>query len=136
MIIIENLRPGTLVLPLTKVTLRKNSQARLPASTPEIERAVKAGWIRIIEPDTDLESENRGIDSSETSRSAHDWQIDYSQVQSGKITISDRSTGRSLVAEITERKGEQHFTLKNFGTVKGAQFWPTGLALEHFDAAD
>ncbi|MBM3329794.1 MAG: hypothetical protein FJY67_10045, partial [Calditrichaeota bacterium] len=130
MIIIENLRPGRLVLPQTKTTLQRNGQARLPAATPEIERAVKAGWIRIVETESNLDEA-----SSESSRpTAHDWQIDYSQAQSGKITITDRSTGRHLEAEVAERKGEQHYTLKNFGTVKGMQFWPTGAALDIFDA--
>jgi len=173
MITIENCRPVLLLLPLSKVTLKPKGRVSFPESSAEIERAVKAGWVRIVEPDSSLQSDEKAGDSarteSDTSKSpvtestvadsipagipsknpvspltdagsirpaTHDWLIDYADVKNGNITISDRSTGRSIVTEIAEKKGEQHFTLKNLGTVKSQQFWPTALALEQFDAAE
>jgi len=173
MITIENCRPVLLLLPLSKVTLKPRGRASFPDSSAEIERAVKAGWVRIVVPDSSLQSDEKTGDSahteSDTSKSpatkspvadetpagipskspvstpidadsirpaTHDWFIDYSDVEDGNVTISDRSTGRSIVAEIAEKKGEQHFTLKNLGTVKGQQLWPTAQALEKFDATE
>jgi len=128
--------------------------------TEEIQKAIDAGWVKIIpKPETDHEagqtprvvslpgSADAATGSTPTVVSAtrttdaakpasHDWVIDYSEVETGTITIRDESTGRSLSAEIAERKGEQHFTLKNFGTVKAQQWWPTAQALEKFDATE
>ena len=173
MITIENCRPVLLLLPLSKVTLKPKGRAAFPESSAEIERAVKAGWVRIVEPDSSLRSDEKTGDSahteSDTSKSlvtespvtdsipagipsnnpvstlpnagsirpaTHDWLIDYSDVENGNVSISDRSTGKMIVAEIAEKKGEQHFTLKTLGTVKGQQLWPTAQALERFDAAE
>lgn len=141
MIIVENLRPGTLLLSASKLTLPKASRISLPESNSEIERAVKAGWVRIVPPQIVLPVKpNPSLPLSDSSSDAsrqivHDWLIDYAEAGNGKITITDRSTGKTASTEIAERKGEQHFTLKNFGTVKLQQFWPTSQALELFDAA-
>jgi len=144
MITIENCRPVLLLLPLSKVTLKPKGRAAFPESNAEIERAVKAGWVKIVEPEGSSDKvESTGNPTSASGELTvtgrlipHDWLIDYAEVESDKITISDRSTGRTIVAEIAEKKGEQHFTLKNLGTVKLQQYWPTAQALEKFDATE
>ena len=141
MIQIISFRTSVLLLPLSKLVLRPNVPTTVVAMTDEIRKAVAAGWVKVVEtpsptptstPITPLVSQPATTDAPNPI--VHDWLIDYAGVESGTVTISDRSTGKSLVAEIAERKGDQHFTLKNFGTVKAQQWWPTAQALERFDA--
>lgn len=143
MITIENCRPAILLLPQSKVSLKPGGRVSFPETNSEVERAVKAGWVKVVEPVTpglpaNSSTQNaEGKSGSDASHPAgHDWLVDYSDVENGNVTITDRSSSRSIVAEIAEKKGEQHFTLKNLGTVKLQQYWPTALALEHFDATE
>jgi hypothetical protein len=143
MITIENCRPTILLLPVSKVTLKPKGRVSLLESTAEIERAVKSGWVKIVDPEagavsdqSDSPRSDSGLPHEASLPAGHDWLIDYTEAEDGKITISDRSTGRSVVAEVAERKGDQHYTLRNLGTVKMQQYWPTALALEQFDAAE
>ena len=84
------------------------------------------------------ETSSQDADSEESNSKApsHDWEVDYSHADEGEITVSDKISGRQITGEIAERKGEQHFTLKDIGTVKKQQFWPTVQALEQFDSGE
>ena len=122
---IVNARPGVLVLPQSKLILKPKEIVEVEKLTDELQQALSKGWV-----------ENVNEVSSMDKLPTHDWEIDYSQVDDGKVIITDKVTGRRIEGEIAERKGEQYFTLKEIGTVKKQQFWPKAQALEHFDGSD
>lgn len=134
--IIQNNRAGILVLPKSKLTLRRGAQVEVPALGEELQNAVNKGWVKVITPEESKPNEKTGAQDDAGKTPLREWEIDYSQAKNGAITITDRTTGKSIQAEVSERKGEQYFTLKNFGTVKGQTFWPTTQALERLDAAE
>jgi len=57
-------------------------------------------------------------------------------VEENLVTITDKISGKSVTDKIQEKKGNQHFTLKDIGTVKKQQFWPTAQAMEQIDGAE
>ena len=136
MTIIQNNRPGILVLPKSKLVLKRGAQTEVPALSEELQNAFQKGWVKVITPEDAKQNEKTGAQDDSGKTSPREWEIDYSQAKSGTIFIRDRASGRALTAEIAEKKGDQYFTLKNFGTVKGQTFWPTAQALERFDAAE
>ncbi len=121
---IVNRRPGILVLPQSKLILKPKEKIEVEDLTDELQQAVSKGWVKIVDADT-----------STAKAPTHDWEVDYSSADEGVVVVSDKVTGRQLDGEIVERKGERYFTLKDIGTVKGQQYWPTAQALEHFDGA-
>jgi len=134
--IIQNNRPSILALPKSKLALKPDAQAEVPTLNEELQNAIQRGWVKVI---ANEESEQDAkINTRDDTGKSHprEWDIDYSSANTGTIVIRDRASGRSLSAEIVEKKGEQYFTLKHFGTVKGQQFWPTAQALEQVDAAE
>ncbi len=124
MIRIKNQRPCILVLPVSRLTLKPKETVEVEELTNELRQALSKGWVENV-------NEVESTDKLPT----HDWEVDYSQVDEGVVIVSDKVTGRKIEGEIAERKGEQYFTLKEIGTVKKQQFWPTAQALERFDDA-
>ena len=121
---IVNARPGILVLPRSKLTLKLKETVEVEKLTDELRLAVSREWIELVEED-----------APELKAPVHDWEIDYSRADAGVVIVSDKVTGRKIEGEIAERKGERYFTLRDLGTVKGQQYWPTAQALERFDDA-
>ncbi len=119
---IINQRPGILVLPQSKLVLKPNETVDIEQLTDELRQALSKGWVKTVESN-----------SSPVKAPVHEWGVDYSKVDEGVVIVSDKATGREIVGEIVERKGERYFMLKDIGTVKGQQFWPTAQALERFD---
>jgi len=119
---IVNKRPGILVLPQSKLILKPKEKVEVEDLTDELQRAVSQGWVEIADENT-----------LTAKAPTHDWEVDYSGADEGVVIVSDKVTGRQLNGEIIERKGDQYFTLKDIGTVKKQQFWPTVQALEQFD---
>ena len=134
--IIKNKRAGILVLPKSKLVLKSGAQIEIASLSEELQTAVQKGWVRVVAPEESKPGEKTDVQDDEGKSAPREWEIDYAQAKSGTIIIRDRASGRTLPAEIAEKKGEQYFTLKNFGTVKGQTFWPTAQALERFDAAE
>jgi len=134
--IIKNKRAGILVLPKSKLVLKPGAQIEIASLSEELQTAVQKDWIKFVTPEESQPNDKTGSQDDLGKTPPREWEIDYSQVKGGKILVRDRASGRTLPAEIAEKKGEQYFTLKNFGTVKGQQFWPTAQALERFDAAE
>ena len=137
--LIINKRRCILVLPQSKLILKPGESIAVEDLTEELQKAVTKGWVKLDNtspktPVTSLKVANS--DESNSKTPIHDWEVDYSQADEGEITVSDKISGRKITGEIAERKGEQHFTLKDIGTVKKQQFWPTAQALEHFDGAE
>jgi len=123
-------RPGILVLPQSRMILKPKDPVPVEDITDEIQKAVDKGWVKI-------EDENQEPSESKTDNAAsHDWEVDYSRVEENLIVIKDKISGRSITGEILEKKGNQHFTLKDIGTVKKNQFWPTAQAMEIIDGAE
>jgi len=122
---IVNKRPGILVLPQSKLILKPKETVEVEELSDELQLAVSKDWVKLVDADTPT-----------AKATAHDWEVEYSQVDEGVVVVSDKVTGRQLNGEIVERKGEQYFTLKDIGTVKGQQYWATAQALEHFDGSD
>ena len=119
---IINKRKCILILPQSKLVLKPRAIVAVDDLTEELQMAVTKGWVKLTENETLVEK-----------ASSHDWEVDYSHAAEGEITISDKLSGKQITGEIDERKGEQHFTLKDIGTVKKQQFWPKAQALKHFD---
>ena len=122
---IVNERPCILVLPQSKLILKPGEKVEVENLTDELRQALSKGWV-----------ENVDEVASTEKPPTHDWEVDYSKVDDGMVIIIDKVTGRKIEGEVVERKGEQYFTLKEIGTVKKQQFWPTAQALEMFDAAE
>ena len=122
---IVNTRPCMLVLPQSKLILKPGEKVEVENLTDELRQALSKGWVETVDADT-------STDKVPT----HDWEVDYSSAEEGVVIVSDKATGRKIEGEIAERKGERYFTLKDIGTVKKQQFWPTAQALEHFDGSD
>jgi len=110
-------RPGILVLPQSKLILKPKDTVSVEEITDEIQNAIDKGWVKI-------EDENQESSEPKTDNSvSHDWEVDYSQVEDNQVIIKDLISDRSITGEILEKKGNQHFTLKDIGTVKKNQFW-------------
>ena len=122
---IINNRPSILVLPQSKLVLKPNQTIGIETLTDELQEAVSRSWVNLVEKETPT-----------TTVPAHDWVIDDQQAKEGVVSITDKATGKQINGEIVEEKGKQYFTLKEIGTVKGSQYWPTTQALEYFDAVD
>ena len=123
-------RPGILVLPQSKMILKPKDSVPVEDISDEIQKALDKGWVKI-------EDENQESSEQKTDNSAsHDWEVDYSRVEENLVIIQDKISGRSITGEIQEKKGNQHFTLKDIGTVKKNQFWPTAQAMEIIDGAE
>ncbi|MDP8237887.1 MAG: hypothetical protein P9X24_02245 [Candidatus Hatepunaea meridiana] len=133
---IINKRRCILVLPQSKLILKPRASIIVDELTEELQKAITKGWIKLEDEGTKASEAGSQVPDSEDSNSkahAHDWEVDYSHADEGEITVSDKLSGRQITGEIDERKGEQHFTLKDIGTVKKQQFWPRAQALKHFD---
>jgi len=128
---IINQRPGILILPQSKLIFKPKAVISIEEITDEVQRAIDKGWVK-------LEDEKQEISESKTNSDtpAHDWEVDYSRVEENLVTITDKISGRSVTGEIQEKKGDQHFTLKDIGTVKKQQFWPTAQAMEIIDGTE
>jgi len=123
-------RPGILLLPQSKLILKPKDPVPVDDITDEIRKAIDKGWVKI-------EDENQESSELKTDNSvSHDWEVDYSRVEENLVVIKDKISGRSITGEIQEKKGSQHFTLKDIGTVKKNQFWPTAQAMEMIDGAE
>jgi|GEM_PF-5002480 len=136
---IINKRRCILVLPQSKLILKPEMSVAVEELNEELQKAIAKGWIKLEDKGTKTSKAESQVPDSEDSNSktqAHDWEVDYSHADEGEITVSDKISGRQITGEIAERKGEQHFTLKDIGTVKKQQFWPTVQALEQFDGAE
>ena len=136
---IINKRRCILVLPESKLILKPRASVAVKELTEELQKAIAKGWIKLEDEGTKTSKAESQVPDSEDSNSkapAHDWEVDYSNADEGEITVSDKISGRQITGEIVERKGDQYFTLKEIGTVKGQQYWPTSQALEHFDGSD
>ena len=125
-----NQRPGILILPESKLIFKPEASISVEEVSDEVQKAITKGWLK-LEDDTQATTEP--ISSTDT---PHDWEVDYSRVEENLITITDKTTGKSLTGEILEKKGNQHFVLKDIGTVKKNQFWAKAQALEQFDGTE
>ena len=126
-----NQRPGILILPQSKLIFKPKTSMQVEEINDEVQKAINKGWLK-------LEDENQepSGSSSESETISHDWEVDYSRVEENLVTITDKISGKSLTGEIQEKKGNQHFALKDIGTVKKNQFWPTAQAMEQIDGAE
>ena len=122
---IINQRPGILVLPQSKLVLKPNETVDVEQLTDELSQAISKGWVKTVESNP-----------APTKAPVHEWGVDYSKVEEGVVIVSDKATGREIEGEIAERKGERYFMLKEIGTVKGQQYWPTAQALERFNGGE
>jgi len=128
---IINQRPGILILPQSKLIFKPKSTIEVEEIADEIQKAIDKGWVQLGNGKTETSQPTADSDTP-----AHDWEVDYSRVNDNLVTITDKLSGRSVTGEIQEKKGAQHFTLKDIGTVKKNQFWPTAQAMEQFDGAE
>jgi hypothetical protein len=126
-----NQRPGILILPESKLIFKPEASIMVEEIPDEVQRAISKGWLKLVGDNTEA---SPTITDSESP--AHDWEVDYSRVEENLVMITDKISGRSVTGEILEKKGEQHFTLKDIGTVKRQQFWPKAQALEQFDGTE
>ena len=124
-------RPGILILPQSRLILKSKEPVTVEDISDEIQKAIDKGWVKIEDENQELSGSN-----PESETVSHDWEVDYSRVEENLVTITDKISGRSLTGEIQEKKGNQHFTLKDIGTVKKNQFWATAQAMEKLDAAE
>ena len=123
-------RPGILILPQSKLIFKPKASIHVEEITDEIQKAIDKGWVKI-------EDENQeSSEPKDDNTVSHDWEVDYSRVEENLVIIKDKISGRSITGEIQEKKGNQHFTLKDIGTVKKNQFWPTAQAMEIIDGAE
>ena len=122
-----NQRPSILILPESKLIFKPKASLMVEEISEEVNQAISKGWLK-------LDGEKAETSISETP--AHDWEVDYSRVEENLVKITDKISGRSVTGEILEKKGDQHFTLKDVGTVKKQQFWPKAQALEQFDGTE
>jgi hypothetical protein len=126
-----NQRPGILILPESKLIFKLGASITVEEISDEVQRAISKGWLKL---DCDKAESSSVITDAEAP--AHDWEVDYSRVEENLVIITDKISGISVTGEILEKKGEQHFTLKDIGTVKKQQFWATAQALEQFDGTE
>ena len=128
---IINQRPGILILPESKLIFKPKAAISVEEITDEVQRAIDKGWVKLGSDKTETLQPTANTDTP-----AHDWEVDYSRIEENLVTIKDKLSGRSVTGEIQEKKGDQYFTLKDIGTVKGQQYWPKAQALEQFDGAE
>ena len=128
---IRNLRPGILLLPESKLIFKAKASITVETISDEVQKAIDKGWVKL-----ESDEEEKSLSASNTDQRAHDWEVDYSRIEENLVTITDALSGRSVTGEIQEKKGNQHYTLKDVGTVKRQQYWPKAQALEQFDAAE
>ena len=128
---IKNLRPGILLLPESKLIFKAKASITVETISDEVQKAIDKGWVKL-----ESDEEEKSLSASNTDQRAHDWEVDYSRIEENLVTITDALSGRSVTGEIQEKKGNQHYTLKDVGTVKRQQYWPKAQALEQFDAAE
>jgi len=126
-----NQRPGILILPESKLIFKPKTSLMADDTKDEIKKAISKGWLKI-----DDERAETLLVKTDSETPAHDWEVDYSQVEENLVKITDKISGKSVTGEILEKKGDQHFTLKDIGTVKKQQFWATAQALEQFDGTE
>jgi len=128
---IKNLRPGILLLPESKLVFKAKAVISVETVNDEVQKAINKGWLKL---ESGEEEKPPSVSNSDTG--AHDWEVDYSRIEENQVIITDVISGKSVTGEILEKKGDQHYTLKDVGTVKKQQFWPKAQALEQFDAAE
>jgi len=128
---IINQRPGILILPESKLIFKPKATITVEEITDEVQRAIDKGWVKLGSSKTETSQATTNSDTP-----AHDWEVDYSRVEENIVTIMDKISGKSVTGEIQEKKGDQHFTLKDIGTVKKQQFWPTAQAMEIIDGTE
>ena len=126
-----NQRPGILILPQSTLIFKPKASMQVEEINDEVQKAINKGWLKV---EDEKQESSESIPESETV--AHDWEVDYSRVEENLVMITDKISGKSLSGEIQEKKGNQHFTLKDIGTVKKNQFWPTVQAMEKIDGAE
>ena len=126
-----NQRPGILILPQSKLIFKPKASMQVEEINDEVQKAIDKGWLKL--GDSERETSKTSPDSDIP---VHDWEVDYSRVEENLVTITDKISGKSLTGEIQEKKGNQHFALKDIGTVKKNQFWPTAQAMEQIDGAE
>ena len=126
-----NQRPGILILPESKLIFKPEASISVEEVTGEVQRAIMKGWLKL----DDGKAEASSV-STDSEAPAHDWDVDYSRVEENLVTITDKTTRKSVTGEILEKKGNQHFVLKDIGTVKKNQFWAKAQALEQFDGTE
>jgi len=126
-----NQRPGILILPESKLIFKPKTSLMADETTDEVQKAISKGWLKL----DDDKAETLPV-KTDSETPAHDWEVDYSRIEENVVTINDKISSRSVTGEILEKKGDQHFTLKDIGTVKKQQFWATAQALEQFDGTE
>ena len=122
-----NQRPGILILPESKLIFKPEASISVEEVSDEVQKAITKGWLKL---------EDDIPETAEPTSSVHDWDVDYSRVEENLVTITDKTTRKSVTGEILEKKGNQHFVLKDIGTVKKNQFWAKAQALEQFDGTE
>ena len=136
---IINKRRCILVLPQSKLILEPGGSVAVEELNDELQKAVSKGWVKLgnISSKTQ-ETSSQDADSEESNSKVplHDWEVDYSRIEENLVTITDKISGKSIIGEIQDKKGNQYFTLKDIGTVKKQQFWPTLQAMEQFNDAE
>ena len=126
-----NQRPGILILPQSKLIFKPKASMQVEEINDEVQKAINKGWLKL-----ENEKQEPSGSNPESETVSHDWEVDYSRVDENLVTITDKISGKSLTGEIQEKKGNQHFALKDIGTVKKNQFWPTAQAMEQIDGAE
>ena len=126
-----NQRPGILILPQSKLIFKPKASMLVEEINDEIQKAINKGWLKLGSTETETSKS-----TSDSDIPVHDWEVDYSRIEENLVTITDKISGKSLSGEIQEKKGNQHFALKDIGTVKKNQFWPTAQAMEQIDGAE
>jgi len=125
-----NQRPGILILPESKLIFKPNASIQVEEINDEVKKAINKGWLKL----EDEKAEALPV-KTDSEASAHDWEVDYSRVEENLVMITDKTSGKSVTGEILEKKGNQHFALKDIGTVKKNQFWPTAQAMDVINGA-
>ena len=126
-----NQRPGILILPQSNLIFKPKASMLVEEINDEVQKAINKGWLKLEGTETETTKS-----TSDSDIPVHDWEVDYSRVEENLVTITDKISGKSLSGEIQEKKGNQHFALKDIGTVKKNQFWPTVQAMEKIDGAE
>ena len=126
-----NQRPGILILPQSKLIFKSKASMLVEKINDEVQKAINKGWLKLGGTETETSKS-----TSDSDIPVHDWEVDYSRIEENLVTITDKISGKSITGEIQEKKGNQHFTLKDIGTVKKNQFWPTSQAMEQIDGAE
>ena len=126
-----NQRPGILILPQSKLIFKPKALMQVEEINDEVQKAINKGWLKLEGTETETTKS-----TSDSDIPVHDWEVDYSRIEENLVTITDKISGKSVSGEIQEKKGNQHFALKDIGTVKKNQFWPTVQAMEKIDGAE